>query len=171
MPEIVIASPAGAVRLRPERADDRDFRFALFCASRPPEWASLPFPAELLGQLMRQQFEAQTRGYAGQFPNGRFDIVELGGAAIGRIVTDRPGDRLHLVDIALMPQWRNRGIGTAILEALIAEAIAARVPVRLQVATSNDPSLRLYRRLGFEPLAQTPMHIEMERRTNTAEPG
>jgi len=40
-------------------------------------------------------------------------------------------------------------------------AAAARVPVRLTVGSSNDPSLRLYLRLGFVPTGAVPMYIEM----------
>ena len=38
----------------------------------------------------------------------------------------------------------------------------AGMPVRLKVASSNDPSLRLYLRLGFTPIAEIPAYIELE---------
>ncbi|MEN3378932.1 MAG: hypothetical protein V7604_4287, partial [Hyphomicrobiales bacterium] len=81
---------------------------------------------------------------------------------IGRIVVDRPGTVLHIVDQAIVPYMRNRGIGTAIMQSLMDEARAAGLPVRLQVASSNDPSMRLYARLGFVPIQETPAYVEME---------
>jgi ribosomal protein S18 acetylase RimI-like enzyme len=155
-----IPSPAGAVRLRPEREEDRDFRYRLFCDSRQPEFALL-LPPDVFQQVMAHQFRAQTVGYRQQFPQARFDIIELGGRPIGRIVVDRPGDRLHVIDQAIVPELRGRGIGTAIMRALMDEAAALRVPVTLEVASSNDPSMRLYLRLGFVPTETTQLYIEL----------
>src|ERR1700754_427793 len=105
-----ITTPVGVVRLRPERADDREFRFRLFCEPRQPEFALLP-PADYQ-RIMAHQFHAQTVGYNAQFPQARFDIIELDGQPIGRIVVDRPATLLHIVDQAIVPELRNRGIGT-----------------------------------------------------------
>jgi ribosomal protein S18 acetylase RimI-like enzyme len=157
-----IDSPLGILRLRPQRDEDREFRFELFCASRPPEWALLPLPAKMHAQLTRHQFEGQTLTYPAQFPNARFDIIELAGERIGRIVTDRSGDKVHLVDQALLPQFRNRRLGSAIMLTLIDEARSAQVPLRLQVALSNQSALRLYLRLGLVQIEATATHLELE---------
>jgi len=158
------------LRLRPEREDDQEFRFRLFCDSRPPELALLPLDRAAFEQLMRFQFRAQTVSYRGQFPGARFDIVELAGTPIGRIVVDRSADRLLIVDQALVPPMRNRGIGAAIMRALMDEAGTAGRPVRLTVASTNDPSMRLYRRLGFAPIATAPLYLELEWRAPETNP-
>jgi ribosomal protein S18 acetylase RimI-like enzyme len=158
---IEISSPAGVVSLRPEREDDHDFRFRLFCDSRPPELALLLAPAAF-AQIMRLQFQAQTISYRAEFPGARFDIIELSGSPIGRIVVDRPGTMLHVVDQAIVPERRSRGIGTAIMRALMDEARAARLPLRLEVASDNDPSIHLYLRLGFVPIERVPLYVRME---------
>jgi ribosomal protein S18 acetylase RimI-like enzyme len=153
----------GILRLRPEGEDDNlAFRFALFCQSRPPDWDLLPLRGEALARLQRQQFEAQTAGYRTQWPDARRDIIELDGEPVGRIVVDRAGDDIRLVDIALLPRFRDRGLGTAIVGTLITEAGAAGLPLRLEVATSNAAALRLYRRLGFVPVETTPLQIGLE---------
>ncbi len=158
---ITIASPAGVVSLRPERAEDRDFRYRLFCDSRQPEFALL-LPPDVYQQVMAHQFHAQTVSYQAEFPQARFDIIEGAGRPIGRIVVDRPGTMLHIVDQAIVPELRGRGIGTAIMRALMDEAAAMGLPVRLKVASSNDPSMRLYLRLGFVPIETLPLYIELE---------
>ena len=155
-----IPSPAGMLRLRPEREDDRDFRYRLFCDSREPEFALLA-PAAF-AQLMTQQFHAQTLSYLGLFPQARFDIIELSREPIGRIVVDRPGTVVHLVDQAIVPPWRGRGVGTAIVRALMDEARASGVPVRVEVASETDPALRLYRRLGFAPVETASLFLRLE---------
>lgn len=157
-----IDGPTGTLHLRPEQAEDQDMRFRIFCESRPVEFSYLQLEASAFELLMQSQFRAQTVSYRSWFPNARFDIIELNGSPIGRIVVDRPGDHLHIVDQALLRSERNRGIGTAIMKTLMAEASEAGVPVRLKVASTNDPSMRLYLRLGFVPIASEPLYIEME---------
>jgi len=157
-----IPSVAGTLVLRPERAEDQKFRFRLFCDSRLPEWYAVGLDAGVREQLMQHQFLAQTMTYRQRFPRARFDIIELGGEPIGRIVVNRPGTMVHIVDHAIVPHLRNRGIGTTIMRHLMQEAQDAQLPVRLKVASSNDPSMKLYLRLGFVPIETIPAYIEMQ---------
>jgi ribosomal protein S18 acetylase RimI-like enzyme len=159
---IAIGSALGMLHLRPERDEDAPFRFKLFCESRPAEFALLQLDPAAFEQLMRFQFHAQTVTYRANFPDARFDIIERDRAPIGRIVVNRPGTMLHIVDQAIVPELRNRGLGTAIMKALMDEATRNGLPVRLKVASTNDPSMRLYRRLGFVPIRTEPLSIEME---------
>jgi len=165
-----IPSPLGMLNLRPEQEDDRDFRYQLFCDSRQPEFALL-LPPPVYQQVMQHQFHAQTVSYRNEFPQARFDIIELDAKPIGRIVVDRPGTMLHIIDQAIIPALRGRGIGTAIMRALLDEARAAGVPVQLEVGGENDPSARLYQRLGFVPIGQISFYVRMEWRPPSADAG
>jgi RimJ/RimL family protein N-acetyltransferase len=168
---IAIVSPVGVLHRRAEREEDGDFRFGLFCQSRPPELAALPLAPAAMEQLMRLQFVAQTRSYRGQFPAARFDIIELDARPIGRIIVDRSDGRLLIVDQAIVQEMRNRGIGTAIMRSVMDEARVAALPVRLHVASDNEPSLRLYRHLGFVPVGSSiSVYVELEWNATT-EPG
>jgi ribosomal protein S18 acetylase RimI-like enzyme len=159
---IEIGLTQGMLRLRPEQERDQAFRFKLFCESRPAEFALLRLDPTSYEQLMSFQFQAQTVSYRANFPDARFDIIELDGTPIGRIVVNRPGAVVHIVDQAIVPPLRNRGLGTAIMKALMHEAAASGLPMRLKVASTNDPSMRLYLRLGFVPILSDPLYIEME---------
>jgi ribosomal protein S18 acetylase RimI-like enzyme len=160
--DIMIPSPQGVLLLRPERDEDRGFRYRLFCQSRLPEWYSAGLDPALFEQLMQHQFTAQTVSYAAQFPKARFDIIEIEGEDIGRIVVNRPDHQIHIVDQAIVPERRNQGIGTSIMRALQDEAARSGVPMRLKVASTNDPSMRLYLRLGFTPIASNEAYVELE---------
>lgn len=111
--------------------------------------------------LLRQQFAGQSATYRAVFPAASFDIVEVDGEPVGRIVTDAAQGVLRLVDIALLPEWRGRGIGTRLLCALQADAEAACVPLRLSVARANAGARRLYARLGFHPVEATETHLDL----------
>jgi ribosomal protein S18 acetylase RimI-like enzyme len=159
---IEIAVTEGTLRLRPEQEQDQAFRFKLFCESRAAQFALLPLDAAGYEQLMRFQFQAQTATYRANFPNARCDIIELDGTPIGRIVIDRPGDRVYIVDQAIVAALRSRGFGTAIMKALLEQARETGLPVRLKVASTNDAAKRLYLRLGFVAIDSDPLFSEMQ---------
>ena len=56
------------------------------------------------------------------------------------------------MDIALLPEHRNRGLGGALVRELLDEAAAAGCLVSLHVE-ENNPARRLYQRLGFRDVA------------------
>lgn len=80
---------------------------------------------------------------------------------IGRLYVDRRADEIRVVDIALLPEHRRQGIGSALLENILAEAAAAHKPVRIHVEKFN-PALRLYQRLGFHQVRDTGVYFLME---------
>jgi RimJ/RimL family protein N-acetyltransferase len=158
---IEIASPAGMLRLRPEQDTDDAFRFILFCQSRPTELVLPTFEPAAREQLMRIQHRGQAMSYRANFPGARFDIIELEGAAIGRLVADYGGRDIAIVDWAITPEMRGRGIGTAIMQAIVQEARQANRQIRLNVMSGNAAALRLYLRLGFEPVGTIPFYTEL----------
>jgi ribosomal protein S18 acetylase RimI-like enzyme len=147
---------------RAEQDGDAAFLFALFCRSRAPGEDLAFFDPALREQLMRSQFIGQSASYRAAFPDARYEIVEQGGAPAGRIVWERSGEALRLIDIALLPDRRRRGIGTGLIRSLMARAREAGLPLRLSVAMHNGDALRLYQRLGFSPTESAPPMIEME---------
>jgi ribosomal protein S18 acetylase RimI-like enzyme len=141
--------PLDGLALRPEVDADAAFRLALFRRSRGPGWDQAPLPPDMLSRIMDQQFRAQTQGYRAAYPAARLEIVTVDAVAVGRLATDLGPEALHLIDIALVPEWRGRGLGGAILRRLIDEAGARALPLTLQVARDNLAAQRLYHRLGF----------------------
>lgn len=59
-------------------------------------------------------------------------------------------DEIHINNVAVRPTFRGRGIGTALMQHVLAEArrLGAR-RATLEVRASNEPARRLYERLGF----------------------
>ena len=63
-------------------------------------------------------------------------------------------DEIHINNVAVLPQFRGQGIGTLLMQHVLAEAhrLGAR-RATLEVRASNQPALRLYERLGFHVAA------------------
>jgi ribosomal protein S18 acetylase RimI-like enzyme len=149
--------------LRPETEADLPFLFQLYASTRWDELAPLTnwSEAQKIG-FLQSQFAAQRHHYLIHYANSAFDVLEERGTPVGRLYVDRQERTLLIVDIALLPQWRGRGIGTALIEALFAEAQRAGKAVSISVEKFN-PAHRLYRRLGFRPYAEDDVYWFMYR--------
>jgi ribosomal protein S18 acetylase RimI-like enzyme len=88
-------------------------------------------------------------------------IIELGEVPIGIYVVDRAPDHVQLLQIFILPNYQRRGIGSRLIEGLLAEARAAHVPLRLRVLRVN-PAFELYQRMGFRVVEETAERYCME---------
>jgi len=147
--------------LRPESEADTPFLMRLYASTREEEMAPVPWPAEQKEAFLASQFQAQRHHYRTYFADCAFDVIERRGEPAGRLYLQTRQTQLHIIDIALMPDWRGRGIGTAILQALQAAGRVRGKGVGIMVEKFN-PALRLYERLGFTPVADHGVYLEME---------
>jgi ribosomal protein S18 acetylase RimI-like enzyme len=152
---------ASALTLRPVRPEDESFLYEVYASTRRDELAFTGWPAAQVEALLRMQFAAQQRAYLAQFPAGDFQIILCRERPIGRLYLERRADEIRGIDLALLPEYRQAGIGTAILRELLAEAARLGKPFRLHVAKCNR-ARRLYERLGFITLADDGVHLLME---------
>ncbi len=153
--------------LRAATEADRPLLLALFSTIRRGEFAALGWPPAQLDQFLAQQFTAQERHYAAHYPGAEHSIILHEGSDAGRLYLHRGADEIRLVDIGLLPEQRNRGIGRQLLERIQAQAAAAALPLRLSV-TPDNPAQRLYRRLGFVPGVHDGAYLSMEWRAERA---
>jgi [ribosomal protein S18]-alanine N-acetyltransferase len=80
---------------------------------------------------------------------GAFD-GELGGALVGYAFVSRYVDAWHVMNIAVAPAHRRRGIAAALLDRLFdITAGDSRRGYTLEVRVSNEGAIKLYERLGF----------------------
>jgi ribosomal protein S18 acetylase RimI-like enzyme len=152
---------AESITLRPVSAADEAFLREVYWSTRAEELAQAPWDHEQKTAFLRMQFDAQARYYHEVYPNGAFDVILIEGEPAGRLYVNRGPDEVRIIDIAMLPAYRNRGIGTHLIGALQAEAALARKPLRIHVERFN-PALRLYERLGFQPIADRGVYLFLE---------
>jgi GNAT superfamily N-acetyltransferase len=156
--------------LRPIAAEDREFLCRLYASTRAEELALTDWSEERKEAFLRQQFEAQHSHYQQHYAGASFDLVVVDGEPAGRLYVDRSPQRWHdeirLVDIALLPEHRGRGLGRRLLGELIEEARSAGRRLTIHVEMFN-PALRLYERLGFRPISQYGIYHLMEWRADS----
>ncbi|MEA2141834.1 MAG: hypothetical protein QOI64_264 [Solirubrobacteraceae bacterium] len=150
------------IALRPALDADRGFLAEVYAGTRAEELALVGFSAEQRAAFLAQQFEAQRVHYAKHFSGASYDIVLVDGEAAGRLIVDRREHEIRVVDLAVLPAQRSRGIGGALLRAIIVEADAAGVAVTFHVERFNR-AIRLYERLGFTTVSDDGMHLLVQR--------
>ena len=99
-------------------------------------------------EFLRMQFNAQHNFYHEQFSSAQFDIIEFYNDTIGRLYVDRRPDEIRIIDIALLPEHRGKGIGGELMQSLLEEASGSNKSVSIHVE-HNNPAMHLYQRLGF----------------------
>jgi ribosomal protein S18 acetylase RimI-like enzyme len=151
------------VALRPVRDDDSDFSARVYASTRDQELAPLPWTADQKATFIAQQFAAQSIHYAKHYADASWDVIVIDGRRAGRLIVHRGDVEINVVDIALLPEYRGRGVGTTLLRAILSEADAAGLPVTVHVEHMN-PARRLYERLGFVSVEDRGVYLKLERR-------
>lgn len=139
---------AQAVSLRPETPSDTEFLDRLYVSTRWEEMSVTHWPDEQKLAFLLQQRQFQARHYAAHYHDANFDIVQVSGVPAGRLYLLRLPNDYRIVDISLLPEYRNLGIGGALMRAVAGEAHAKGIKVSIHVEVVN-PAQNLYRRLGF----------------------
>ncbi|MDR7208663.1 GNAT family N-acetyltransferase [Flavobacterium piscis] len=103
-----------------------------------------------------QQFFAQHEYYQKNYTGAKFYIIEKENIAIGRLYIDFLFEKkgVRIIDITLLPNWRQKNIGSSILAAIIKKAAIKNMNVTIHVESFN-PAINLYKKLGFTKISET----------------
>jgi ribosomal protein S18 acetylase RimI-like enzyme len=134
--------------LRPARIDDQEFLYLLFYSVYLEKLHPVPMSEEEKKQLLDLMYQGFTQHYNSRAISSDDRLVLLNNESIGRIILLQTCEEIRLADLAILPQYRGRGIGSALISQVQTESVMSKRPIRLQVARF-DRALRLYQRLGF----------------------
>jgi ribosomal protein S18 acetylase RimI-like enzyme len=154
--------------LRPATDSDREFLLRVYGSTRAEELSVVPWDEQLKQAFIEQQFTAQDAHYKEHYADASFDVIEIGGEPAGRLYVHRGERDVRIVDIALLPEFRGRGVGGAVVEALIEEAGTSGRSLSIHVE-ANNRARTLYDRLGLVQAGAHGVYLLMEwRQPNTA---
>jgi ribosomal protein S18 acetylase RimI-like enzyme len=150
-----------SVALCPATAADEALLFEIYASTRAEEMALVPWSEEQKRAFVMMQFTAQQQHYRKEHPDARHDIIMRHDRPVGRLYVARKDGEIEILDITLLPQERNAGIGSHLMRELINEAEQSQSALRIYVESFN-PSLRLFERLGFSRIRDEGIHFLME---------
>jgi GNAT superfamily N-acetyltransferase len=106
--------------------------------------------------FLNQQFFAQHEYYQKNYIGALFYVINYENVTIGRLYIHQNYENrcIRIIDIAILPEWQNKGFGTKILKDILAEAETRQMPVTIHVESFN-PAMNLYERLGFKKISET----------------
>jgi ribosomal protein S18 acetylase RimI-like enzyme len=122
----------------------------------------MPIDAARKDFLLRAQYRSMTTTYRRTYPTARWELIELAGAPIGRLITHVGDSFVTYVDIALAPQAQGRGLATRLMTQALEEPRRLGLPARVNVLATNGASLKLCERVGFVRVGESPPFVELE---------
>ena len=154
--------PSNSITLRDVTPQDEPFLRQVYACTRAQELALVPWTTEQRDDFLRMQFDAQDRYYRQQYPCASFQLITANGEPVGRLYILRERQAIRILDITVLPQYRNRGIGRSLVRELMAEADQKGQSITIWVEQFNA-SLGMFQRYGFAAIADDGYNYHLER--------
>jgi GNAT superfamily N-acetyltransferase len=152
----------GQMVLRPVTEADEGFLLSIYAGTRAEELAQAAWEPGQQEAFVKWQFDLQRREYGVRFPDAEYYVIVIDDAPAGRIWIGRDDKQIRLLDIAILPEFQNRGAGTLLLRWLIDESKRVGKTLRHMVFVLNPDAHRFYERLGFEVIEEFGAYKHME---------
>lgn len=143
--------------LRPITHKDLPSLLEIYSTTREKEMERVPHWTDTMKkEFMAGQFNAQHEYYQKNYTGADFWVIEAQNKTIGRLYLHEnfQGKGMRIIDISIMPKYRNRGLGQGIFRDLMGRAAELERPLSIHVETFN-PAKNLYTRLGFKTVSET----------------
>jgi ribosomal protein S18 acetylase RimI-like enzyme len=149
------------LRFHPITPGDAEVNYRIYYSTREEELRKSGWTEEEKEKFVRMQFELQQKQYTSCYRGAAFNLILLGDATAGRLFIHETACEIRIMDIAILPEYRNKGIGTAVLNGIISTAEQKNKRASIHVEIYN-PARRLYERLGFTISELRGMYYFME---------
>ena len=141
------------LRLRQATVDDSDFAYLTKKAAF----------REYVEKVWGWDEEEQRRLHQKRFSSQDFRVIQLSGVDVGILAIIRQPDCVKVNQMFILPEYQNKGIGTACMMRIIEDAATLKLPVRLQVLKVNSRAAAFYQRSGFRIVSESDTHVLMEK--------
>jgi ribosomal protein S18 acetylase RimI-like enzyme len=158
---------AQRIELRPvEMPADEEFLIELFYTTRDDiRFAEIDEEQKRAFSLM--QYNTRQQHYEKYYPDSKHDIILLDGKRIGQYWTSSEETEIIGIDLSILPEYRNLGIGTFLLTNSFDEAEKTGRDFNFHVLKLNTNAIRLYERLDCKYIeSNAPTHFKMQWRPN-----
>jgi N-acetylglutamate synthase-like GNAT family acetyltransferase len=149
-----------SIQLRHVEPQDEPFLVRVYAGERAEELALVPWDDRQKQTFVEMQYAAQLQHYRAHYPAAQQHVICADNKPVGRLYLDRGPAEFRILDLAILPENRNTGIGTFVLKNILNEACGSRLPVTVYVETFN-PSLQFFEQMGFRRITQDEFKVLM----------
>lgn len=153
------------LQLKAMEQKDIPFLYEVYKSTRIDELAVVNWTKNEMENFFIMQFNLQHRQYMENYKNANFDIIFFNDLPVGRLYVERARKDIRIIDIAILKEYRRKGIGSTLISALIEESERTKLPLSLHVERDN-PIMPFYKKIGFKELEDRGIYIFMERLAN-----
>jgi len=155
------ADSAKSITTRPVAPGDEELLLKIYKSSRGDDLRGLGWDEERISEFLGMQYEAQQHFHESEYQRANDEIILLSGEPAGRLIVERREYEIRCIDVALLPEHRNNGVGAFMISKLQDEAKRESKPLRLQVIRFSR-AVNLFERAGFVRTSETGTHFQME---------
>jgi ribosomal protein S18 acetylase RimI-like enzyme len=150
-----------AISLCTVKPSDEEFLLKLFIESRPDlSFISGVSEDQRVGIIL-EQFNIEQHQLRQIYPRAEFNIVMLWDEPIGRLYVNHEVTEDRIIEIGLLEEYRNKGIGGKLLNSIIENSNRMGKNISLQVAWFNHGAYAFYERHGFKTIENNGVFCEM----------
>ncbi|MGB6299818.1 MAG: GNAT family N-acetyltransferase [Rivularia sp. (in: cyanobacteria)] len=157
--------------IRPLEVSDESFLWEMLYQAIYVPTGCIPLPKEIIYQpQLAKYIQDWKTNDIGSIAILESNQTPIGATWIRLFNINNPGygyinDQTPELSIAVLPEYRNQGIGTKLISNLL-EIIKDIYPAISLSVSSENPALRLYQRLGFEIVSKVDNSLTMKKRLN-----
>ena len=150
-----------SITTRSTKPEDQSFLVELYKSSRGDDLRGLGWDEPRISEFLDMQYQAQQNFYNSDYPEATDELILLENKPIGHLMVESRPHEIRCIDLSLLPEYRERGLGTGIIQQLQERARREQKPLRLQVIRYSR-AVNLFDRLGFVRTSETGTHFQME---------
>jgi ribosomal protein S18 acetylase RimI-like enzyme len=140
-----------AFELRHASDGDREWLYALHCATM----------RDVVERTWGWDEAWQRAHFDSRFAPAAISVITVAGRDVGVLSLQARPAELYVAALEVAPEMQGRGLGTAVMRRVLADAASRGLPVTLQVLKANEGARRLYERLGFQVTGEVERHLRM----------
>lgn len=126
--------------------------------------SDVPAVAELERKCFSDPWSERSVAAELENPLSLWLVALLGRTVVGYVGSQSVMEQADMMNIAVNPDYRRRGIAESLIERLVAELKGKQVSsLTLEVRASNAPAIALYRKLGFIQVGKRPNYYRNPR--------
>lgn len=137
---------------------------------RPATHSDYEFLYHLHQATMKEYIEAiwgwqeawQRDYFKAKWEPGKRQIIQIEGQDAGVLVIENRDGEQYLGLIEILPEFQGRGVGTAVIQAFLADAEKQNLPATLHVLKCNTKAQQLYECLGFKVVTNEDYRYKMK---------